>query len=287
MPRTVASSGETRLAVLGSPIYHSKSPALHRGAYAVLGLDWTYDAIDVTAQNLAGFIESRDDSWRGLSLTMPLKREILPLLTWSDPVVGIVGAANTVLLDNGAVRGYNTDVYGVVQALRAAGVEKLGYVQILGGGATAASVVAAAHELGARRILVSVRTPANAERLAVLGAELGIDLTVRGFAVPSLESTDRSLGTPDAVISTLPGGVDPDVAFPADIRENSVLLDVAYEPWPSPLAAAWLEVGGTVVGGIEMLLHQALAQVRIFVGGDASLVLPGEAEVFAAMRATG
>ena len=268
--------------MLGSPIAHSQSPALHRAAYAVLGLDWTYDAIDVTAQNLAAFISSRDDSWRGLSLTMPLKREILPLLTWSDPVVGIVGAANTVLLSNGAVRGYNTDVYGVVQALRAAGVEKLGYVQILGGGATAASVVAAAHELGARRILVSVRTPANAERLAVLGAELGVDLNVRG-----LESTDRSLGTPDAVISTLPGGADPDIAFPADIREKSVLLDVAYEPWPSPLAAAWLEVGGTVIGGIEMLLHQALAQVRIFVGGDASLVLPDEAEVFAAMRATG
>ncbi|MCU1405039.1 MAG: shikimate dehydrogenase [Glaciihabitans sp.] len=273
-----------RLAVLGSPIAHSQSPTLHAAAYAVLGLDWSYEAVDVTGDTLAGFVGSRDESWRGLSLTMPLKRDILPLLDSRDPVVDLAGGANTVLFDYGAptrtVRGFNTDVYGIHRAFAAAGVSQLSSVQILGGGATAASVVVAAHELGARKVLISVRSPLKAIQLAQLGERLEMAVIVRSFGEEV--ATD---GIPDAVVSTLPGGTNIGATFSEKLRSRAVLFDVAYDPWPSALASQWLDAGGRVIPGIDMLLYQALAQIRIFVAGSPQAALPREDDVLAAMRA--
>ena len=268
-----------KLAVLGSPIAHSKSPALHAAAYAVLGLDWEYSAIEVAEGGLPDFVAGLDASWRGLSLTMPLKREVLPLLGERTTLVDIVGAANTVLIDAGELRGFNTDVAGIVGAFADAGVASLDDVQILGAGATAAAVLAAASQLGARRALVSARTLDKAQALLPVAQALDLDLTIRPFGV-----MDRSMIVPSAVVSTLPGGTPIDVPYPEPIRSGSVLLDVAYDPWPSALATSWSSVGGTVISGIDMLLHQAIAQVRIFVTGDGSGELPREAEVVAAMR---
>jgi shikimate dehydrogenase len=274
----------TRLAVLGSPIAHSKSPALHAAAYRVLGLDWQYDAVEVTAEALASFVTSRDTTWRGLSLTMPLKRDILPLLQWADDTATLTAAANTVLFDRSrgalALRGFNTDVYGVIEAFREAGVDTLDRVQILGGGATAASVLVAIRALGASRAQVSVRTPAKAADLAALGEAIGVDVTIRPF-----DHQDRSLIAPDAIVSTIPGHAAHGLVFAERIRATSVLFDVAYDPWPSELATAWLDADGTVISGLEMLLHQAVAQVRVFVNGVPDATLPGERDVLAAMRA--
>jgi shikimate dehydrogenase len=108
---------------------------------------------------------------------------------------------------------------------------------------------------------------------------LGLDLTIRPFGV-----MDRSMIVPSAVVSTLPGGTPIDVPYPEPVRSGAVLFDVAYDPWPSALAASWSSVGGTVVSGLAMLLHQAIAQVRIFVTGDDSGDLPQESAVIAAMR---
>ncbi len=268
-----------RLAVLGSPIAHSKSPALHSAAYQVLGLDWEYSAVDVADGGLGAFVDGLDASWRGLSLTMPLKREVLPLLGERTALVDLVGAANTVLIENGMRRGFNTDVAGIVGAFSGAGVATLDDVEILGAGATAASVLAAVSQLGASRALVFARTLDKAQTLLPVAQALGLDLAIRPFEV-----MDRSLTTPSAVISTLPGRTPIDMAFPEDTLASAILLDVAYDPWPTELAARWIGAGGTVVSGLEMLLHQAIAQVRIFVtareGGD----LPREAAVLAAMR---
>ncbi len=274
-----AGAAPKRLAVLGSPIAHSKSPALHAAAYAVLGLTWEYSAIDVADGGLAPFLDGLDASWHGLSLTMPLKREVLPLLDERSALVDEVGAANTVLLVGGVKRGFNTDVAGIVGALRDAGVTSLEYVQVLGAGATASSVLAASAQLGATRALVSARDPEKARSLEPLAASLGLELVIRPIGM-----MDRSMMIPSAVISTLPGGTVIDVPSTEPIRAGAVLLDVAYEPWPSALAASWAEVGGTVVSGLEMLLHQAVAQVRIFVTGEEAGELPYEAEVVAAMR---
>ena len=168
---------------------------------------------------------------------------------------------------------------GIVGAFGDAGVTSLEDVQILGAGATAASVLAAASQLGATRALVSARTLDKAEALRPVAQALGLDLTIRPFGV-----MDRSMIIPSAVVSTLPGGTPIDVPYPEPIRAEAVLLDVAYDPWPSALATSWSSVGGTVVSGLDMLLHQAVAQVRIFVTGREGGELAREAEVVAAMR---
>ena len=262
----------TRLAVLGSPIAHSKSPLLHAAAYAELGLDWQYEAIEVTGDALAPFVASLSSEWRGLSLTMPLKRDVLPLLASADQLVSVTGAANTVLLGD-RIRGFNTDVYGITEAFRAAGVHSLTRVQILGGGATAASALAAAAQLGATSAEVRLRNPLRVGTLDQFGVDLGIPIEFRALDLPEH-------ATPDAVISTLPGHVEHTAAFSSATRESALLFDVAYDPWPSTLASTWL---GPVISGLEMLTLQALAQVRVFVNGDPEIPLANESAVLAAM----
>lgn len=267
----------TRLAVLGHPIAHSKSPAIHRAAYGVLDLTWDYEAVDVAGPELAEFVESCGASWRGLSLTMPLKRDILPLLASRDELVDTVGGANTVLFTPEGPRGFNTDVRGVVESFRGVGVESLASVHVLGAGATAASVLVAVASMGARDVVVSARTPAKADYLVALGERVGVVVQVLqwGAAVRAM---------PDAVISTVPGGEN-DLNFDEVVRKHAVLFDVAYDPWPSVLATAWAEVGGTVISGLDLLINQAVGQVRIFVNGDPAAPLDGEDAVVAAMRA--
>ncbi|MCU1414084.1 MAG: shikimate dehydrogenase [Microbacteriaceae bacterium] len=264
----------TRLAVLGSPIAHSKSPALHRAAYEALGLDWQYDAIDVTTDALADFVETRGADWRGLSLTMPLKRAVLPLLGTLDEFTELTGGANTLLFRDGVRHGFNTDVIGAIDALVAAGIGSVDGVRILGGGATAASMVVAVARLGAKRLALAVRSPDRAGAIIALCERLDLPLELEDLGAASAE------WTPDLVVSTLPNGT----GFVLAPIPGVALFDVAYEPWPTTVAAPWLAAGLTVIPGIELLLRQAVAQVRIFVGGSPSIELPGEPGVVAAMR---
>jgi shikimate dehydrogenase len=272
--------GPHRLAVLGSPIEHSRSPDLHAAAYRVLGLPWEYGRADVAPGALPEFFAGLDlrgaGSWRGLSLTMPLKREVLPLLDTRTRTVEEAGAANTVLFDDGEVHGYNTDVEGIVGALGDHGVTDVDTAHVIGTGATAASAFLAAARLGASRVLVSGRSLEGITALERLGDQLGVHTEWRlyGSVVPV-----RS----DLVINTLPGDVDPDDLPEADLGD--VLLEVPYDPWPTPRAARWGERDGRVVSGLEMLLHQAIAQVRIFVTGDEEGELDDEDDVVEAMRA--
>lgn len=275
-PRKTAPS--RRLAVLGSPIQHSQSPALHRAAYEALGLDWSYEAVEVTEDGLADFIQGLGPEWRGLSLTMPLKKAVLPLLAETDRYAEQTGGANTVLLDGESLRGFNTDVVGIVRALQAAGLDEARYVHILGGGATAASALVAAAELGAERVDVHVRDLTRAGWIEPLSNDLGLRVRIRPFA-----QADRSLEVPELVISTLPGGTQTEAVYTDSTRRRSLLFDVAYEPWPTPLARQWEIVGGRVVSGLAMLAHQALLQVRVFVSGDPLQPLPDEPDVLAAM----
>ncbi len=268
-----------RLAVLGHPVAHSKSPALHGAAYRVLGLPWEYGLEDVTGDRLADFVRSRDASWRGLSLTMPLKRDVLPLLDRREPLVDIAGGANTLLFaDDGALQGFNTDVYGITEAFSRAGVTALDEVQLLGGGATASSMLIAVSRLGAGRVVVSARDAGRAAHLLELGDRIGLRVELGAWA----DAVDALPGA-DAVVSTVPGSAGIDLAFPERRRAASVFFDVAYDPWPTPLAKAWTQAGGRVVSGLEMLLHQAVMQVRIFVSGSAQAPLADETAVERAM----
>ena len=271
----VAEPGRTRLAVLGSPIEHSRSPQLHQAAYRVLGLPWSYDRHEVSEGSLAAFIDGLDAQWRGLSLTMPLKPEALRYSASLSDVAQETGAVNTILLSGSAgPAGFNTDVYGITRALRDHGIDRVGHVLVLGAGATARSVVTAIRRMGGRGVTVGARRVEAAD--AVMGYARDLGLVAHRLDIAAVIASDA-----DLVVNTIPGGAAGALMFDDALR-RSALLEIAYNPWPSPLVQRW---EGPVVSGLEMLLHQAVAQVRIFATGDPHAALPDESRVLSAMRA--
>lgn len=258
-----------RAAVLGSPVGHSLSPALHRAAYAALRLDWSYTAVDVAEAALGGLVAALDASWAGLSLTMPLKRAVLPLLDTADELVDLTGVCNTVVLDGRGRHGHNTDVHGVAAALREAGMAAPASAVVLGGGATAASAVAALIRLGAGEVEVRVRDPARAEPVVRVAARTGHRVRLGRLAGSAGGEPPGVPAGVDVVVSTLPAGAaDPLAAHVVRAESGAVLLDVVYHPWPTALAVAWAGSGGRVVPGDAMLLHQAAEQVRLMTGHE-------------------
>jgi shikimate dehydrogenase len=262
-----------RCAVLGDPIDHSLSPVLHRAAYGATGLAWEYDAHRVPAGGLAGFVAGLDATWRGLSLTMPLKREALALpgVVEVGPWARAAGAANTLVRGDGGWSADNTDVPGAVAAVRERSGGPFVTATVLGGGATAASTALALCELGVGSITLLVRSPARAaETLEAIDRHPARP----GVRIGSL-AADDVVG--DLVVSTIPSDAQDD-ALLARCREVPVVFDVLYDPWPTPLARQALAGGQVLVGGLDLLVHQAALQFTAFAGLDAPL---------AAMRAAG
>ncbi|AXL87608.1 shikimate dehydrogenase [Streptomyces sp. CB09001] len=250
-----------RAAVLGSPIAHSLSPVLHRAAYAELGLaDWTYDRFDVDETALPGFFEGLGPEWAGLSLTMPLKRAVIPLLDSVSETAASVDAVNTVVLTaDGRRTGDNTDIPGIVAALREHGVEKVESAAILGAGATASSALAALARICTGEIAVYVRSAARAAEMRGWAQRLGVDVRLADWA-----DAAEALRAPLVVATTPAGATD---ALAAAVPERpTTLFDVLYDPWPTALAARWSAHGGAVVSGLDLLLHQAVLQVEQMTG---------------------
>ncbi|MFE5487549.1 shikimate dehydrogenase [Streptomyces sp. NPDC056527] len=250
-----------RAAVLGSPIAHSLSPVLHRAAYAALGLEgWSYDRFEVDEAGLPEFVAGLDGSWAGLSLTMPLKRAIIPLLDEISDTAASVEAVNTVVLtEDGRRVGDNTDIPGLVAALRERGVEKVESAAVLGAGATASSALAALARICAGPVTAYVRSEARADEMRGWGERLGVDVRTADWG-----SAAEAFASP-LVIATTPAGTTDDLA-PAVSGAPGTLFDVLYHPWPTPLAAAWSARGGTVLGGLDLLVHQAVLQVEQMTG---------------------
>lgn len=270
-----------QLAVLGSPIAHSRSPQLHLAAYRELGLDWDYERIEVTEAELAGFLSGPGRSLRGCSATMPLKTELLRLASEADEVAQLAGGANTVIgLAEGYLRVFNTDVAGITRALAEHGLEHIRHAVLLGGGATAHSAIVAIAELGAESVDVRLRDPGKTTELIELGRRLGLVVHVDRL---DPEHAERAAQPAELLVSTLPAKAVDEWASHYG-RLAPVVFDVAYEPWPSSLATSATAAGGRVVSGLEMLLQQALIQVRIFVSGDPFEPLEEEERVLAAMR---
>ncbi|MWA06463.1 shikimate dehydrogenase [Actinomadura sp. LD22] len=266
-----------RAAVLGSPIAHSLSPVLHRAAYAAMGLDgWRYDAVECGEDGLARLLDGLGPEWAGLSLTMPLKRVALKLADSVSELAERVGGANTLVFRDGRRHADNTDVHGIVTALAEAGLGSPGSALVLGGGATAASALAALAALGLDAAVLAVRDPGRASQAAEVGERCG--LAVR---VVTLDRVADHLPA-GLVVSTLPGRAADAFAGPV-AASGAALFDVVYAPWPTALAAAVERAGGTVVGGFEMLLHQAVRQVELMTGRDevpvAAMREAGEAEL--------
>lgn len=253
-----------RAAVLGSPIAHSRSPQLHLAAYRELGLDWTYERIECTAEGLPGFVAGLGPEWVGLSVTMPGKEAALAVADGRTERAMLVGSANTLVRTATGWRADCTDVDGVRGALQAGGIEKVASAVVLGAGGTARPALLGLAELGAQAVTVVARDRSRAAGAAELASRLGMSVTVIDF---DPEGVRAACGRADAVVSTVPAAAAAPIAD--SVAAAPVLLDAIYDPWPTPLAAAAARAGHTVVSGLDMLLNQAYGQVEQFTGKPA------------------
>lgn len=272
--------GARRCGVLGDPIAHSLSPTLHRAGYAALGLDWVYDAHRVGPGGLADFVGGLGAEWRGLSLTMPLKREAVGLVDELSERARLAGAANTIVLEDGRLVGDNTDVPGAIAAVRERTGAHLTSAAILGGGATATSVGLALADLGVRSLSLLVRDSARAAetREALAGHPGRPDVVVGRLDDPTPLDVDL-------VASTIPADAQ-DALLVDRCRPADVVFEVLYHPWPTPLAAS---VGDRVlVSGLDLLVHQAAIQFELFTRQPVPVpVLRAAGEQVLAARARG
>jgi len=239
--------------VLGSPIAHSLSPKLHLAAYRALGLDgWTYDRIECTADQLPSLVAGFGPEWVGVSVTMPGKFAALRFADERTLRAELVGAANTLVRSPAGWRADNTDIDGVIGALGAVA----GRAAVLGSGGTAPAAVVGLAELGVQDISVVARNRDKAAPLVDLGGRVGVE--IRWIELGA------ALHHVDVVVSTLPADVAAEHV--TTLAGTPLLLDAIYDPWPTPLACAVEAAGGRAISGLEMLLHQAFAQVEQFTG---------------------
>jgi shikimate dehydrogenase len=247
-----------RAAVIGRPVAHSLSPLLHRAAYAALGLtDWTYDALDVGAEDLPPLLAGLGEEWRGFSVTMPCKQAAVDVAEEVEPLPRLLHAANTLVRTDAGWRAENTDVSGIGMALQLGGVERVSSAAIIGAGGTAAAAAVALSSLGAEHVEVVVREPSRAAELTRVLGVLDVAASVTPLSEADLDAS--------VVVSTVPIDAQRTVAG-LPWRGDQTVLDVLYAPWPTPVAERVAEAGGSVIGGLEVLFWQATVQVELMTG---------------------
>lgn len=250
--------------MLGSPIAHSRSPQLHLAAYRALGLrGWTYDRIECDAEQLPALVAGLGPEWVGVSVTMPGKFAALAAADERTSRAERIGSANTLVRTETGWLADNTDVDGVRGALGSVGAVS-GEAIVLGSGGTAPAAVVALTELGISRITVAARNPDAAARVVALATDVGVPARYCALDDAALGEAAASASV---TVSTLPADVA--ARYAPVLAGVPVLLDAIYDPWPTPLAAAVTAAGGTVVSGLQMLLHQAFTQVELFTGRPA------------------
>lgn len=281
MKRTVT---KRRFAVIGSPISHSRSPRIHRAAYRSLGLDWTYDAFDVKEQNFAAFIRDLPAEFRGLSVTMPLKRKAFDLCGFRDHFATQTGVVNTLIRGESEWSGFNTDVTGATTVLQDMGLSKLGSAVLLGAGATAVSMLVVLDHLEFESVTVCARRQEQLREISTFAESLNIDVRTHLLSGDSDEQLEQMTFAADLIVNTLPGDVSASLGLSKQSARQTALFDINYDPWPSPLCELWESVGGAHADGLELLVQQAVIQIRLFVSGDAARALEDEPQVIEVMR---
>lgn len=251
-------TGRFRAAILGSPIAHSRSPELHAACYKALGrTECTYERIEVRAGQLASFVRELDDTWMGLSLTMPLKEEGLGIVARVEPSAARIGAINTVAFLPVGVSGFNTDQIGFRESIRAQ-LPVGGSAVVVGTGATARSALSALVEFEPNLVTIVGRNPVKFWDLCERFPEL--HLTWLDWPESDSETSLTHLPA-EVVISTLPN----DVANPLSPLPGQYLIDVNY---PNPInLQRWRSVGGEGEDGIALLITQGVAQVSLMLNG--------------------
>lgn len=240
-------------AVLGSPIAHSLSPLIHSLAYEYLGLAAQYEAVEVKAGALANYLSQTDKNC--LSLTMPLKEEAMQVADVVSAVAARVSCGNTLSLRDGKWNLTSTDVSGFDNALKMYGIEKVDSVLIIGAGATARAAIASVSAITTNVAVVS----RNPEREAAMNKASSISVSYLPW-----EATD-ALNSVDLVINTTPGQAA-DYFLSGVDKPRGTLFEVLYHPWPTVISKAWTDSQAQVIDGLDLLIHQAIAQVEIFSG---------------------
>jgi shikimate dehydrogenase len=249
-------------AVIGSPVAHSLSPAIHQAAFDAAGVNWAYTAFDVT-DAAAALSAMRLLGLAGLSVTMPLKEDVARAVDRLDSAARVLHSVNTVSWDGDDLVGSSTDGAGFVASLAAAGVEVDGArISVIGAGGAARSVIDALGRAGAADITVLNRTRDRAEQAASLSkaASVGIvsDISRADIVV---NATSVGMGVP------IDDATDADMACdPALLRRGQVVADLVYHPLETAWMRAAADIGATTVDGLGMLVHQAALQQLRWLG---------------------
>lgn len=245
---------KSKFCVVGSPVEHSLSPLIHQAAYSHLGLDFQYERHEVSSGGLTSFVEA--ESFSGLSVTMPLKEEAFSFANLHSELAAVTGVANTLVQDGSGWVAHNTDVFGISQSIKSAEVKT--QIVVLGSGATARSALVSVSNLFPTvEVVVLARNAESAMELVDFSRAFTSNVSLGATSIEAL------LGA-DLVVSTVPAsGFDnlwAEVAT-SRVKPSGLLFDVAYNPWPSVAAAVW---GIRSISGLEMLIWQAVQQVKLF-----------------------
>jgi len=267
--------------VVGHPVGHSMSPAMHNAAFKVLGLDADYVAFDVASEKLGDFIEQAPGKGvLGLNVTVPHKVAVMEYVDELSREAELVGAVNTLKFGK-KVRGYNTDGVGFIRALADAKVcVKDKKVLLLGAGGAAKSIAFSCALEGAGLVL-SNRTGERAEALASeVGEKLGVDVGVAEFDAGELRKTLTGV---DVLVNATSVGMHPGVTeapVPGEIIPKDVVVaDIVYNPIRTRLLEDAQKGGCETIGGVGMLVQQGAESLRIWLGVEPPVDVMREAVV--------
>jgi shikimate dehydrogenase len=264
-----------RLCVIGDPVGHSLSPLLHNAALERLGLhkEFVFEKQKISKEGLADFMARvRQKEFFGLSVTMPHKRSIIPLLDDLSDEAQLAQAVNTVIWDGERLLGHNTDGEGCVKTLEAAKVPISGQVVVvLGAGGAAGAIVNSLAMAGTKMLYVLNRTLPKAKALAQIAR------TASGSEVFALDLDlmEEVLTNADLLINATNVGMlgvrKGTIVLPGLINRSMTVMDLVYEPVLTKLLKDAKSAGARTIPGTEMLLHQGALQFKLFTGKDASI----------------
>ncbi len=261
-------NGHTKIfGILGRPVTHSLSPVMHNAAFRHLGINAVYVAFPVTdlARAVAGL---RGLGIGGVSVTIPFKEDIIPLIDELDPQAAKIGAVNTVVHRDGRLTGYNTDWLGAVAALTAKVSLKNQHVLILGAGGASRAIAYGILHNGGKVSLTDIDT----SRAAALIKDLG------GEAIAA-DAVDRCPAT--ILVNATPVGMAPDMdgipIHPDLLGRYQVVMDIVYQPLKTRLLKETQARGAATIDGLQMLIHQATAQFELWTGRPAPLEVMAQA----------